>query len=94
MKKEIWINKMRALADKGFIPYAQYMEPFVPEVKYENWSAWRRLLEYEGYGFEKSEFGWITICKSTAEEKETVEYTPEFIAEVVAKVINELERNG
>ena len=76
-KRESWMDKMREAANSGFIPYAQYMKSFVPEVKYDNWSAWRRLLEYEGYVVKDGDFGWIVVEKPKPQIVKSVEPKPD-----------------
>ena len=62
-KRTSWMDTMREAANSGFIPYAQYVKPFVPEVKFDNWTAWRRHLETDGYVLKEGDFGWIVVEK-------------------------------
>ena len=88
--KQYWIDLMRELAETGFIPYKQYVKPFIPEVKYDNWSSWKKLLEYEGYEFEASEFGWITIAKPQPKPLPVEEILPPKQPEINFEVTREL----
>ena len=62
-KPDSFTAKMLEAASSGFIPYAQYMKPFVEEIKIENWTAWKRHVEYAGYVLKEGDFGWIVVEK-------------------------------
>ena len=62
-KPDSFTAKMLEAARSGFIPYAQYMKPFVEEVKFENWTAWKCHVEYAGYVLKEGDFGWIVVEK-------------------------------
>ena len=87
------MDLMVELAETGFIPYGKYMKPFIPQIKFENWSAWKWNLEKKGYAFEEGEFGWLTVFKPMPERvgKPTgpmFNMSRELIEAMVTEVVN------
>ena len=60
---KIWQEKMREMAESGFIPYAIHMKAMLPKIKHDNWSAIKCNLEEEGYVFKEDVYGWLLVTK-------------------------------
>lgn len=92
-----WMGCWRLACASGFVPFKEYMTAFLPEEKTNQWSSYKRHMEYEGFVFEESEFGWmVTFVKPEPKPEQPsneIEFkvTRELVEIMVTETLKRLE---
>lgn len=68
-----WTDCWRHACATGFVPYAEYVDHFLPRSKTRQWSAYKNFMQAEGWVFEDSEFGWKVTSPKIARKLEIID---------------------